>query len=143
MRRLRADATAAILAAGLAFLPLRAAAGPAVASPGGTWLRYPLPGAEVKSLAAEPRAPGLFYAGTALGGVYRSTDGGRSWTAPPGGAPFPGYSVTSLVPDPQRVVGKIRRKQNMLIDHDLPLPLIDRVVLDHHPAVIALLRLAL
>ena len=95
MRRLRADATAAILAAGLAFLPLRAAAGPAVASPGGTWLRYPLPGAEVKSLAAEPRAPGLFYAGTALGGVYRSTDGGRSWTAPPGGAPFPGYSVTS------------------------------------------------
>ncbi len=103
MRRLRADATAAILAAGLAFLPLRAAAGPAVASPGGTWLRYPLPGAEVKSLAAEPRAPGLFYAGTALGGVYRSTDGGRSWTAPPGGAPFPGYSVTSLVPDPQRV----------------------------------------
>ena len=103
MRSLRAVAAAAIVAAGLAAFPLRASTGPAVASPGGTWLRYPLPGAEVKSLAAEPRAPGLFYAGTAQGGVYRSTDGGRSWTAPPGGAPFPGYSVTSLVPDPQRV----------------------------------------
>ena len=72
-------------------------------APAGTWLRYPLPGAEVKSLAAEPRTPGLFYAATALGGVYRSTDGGRTWSAPPGGAPFPGYSVTSLLPDPQRV----------------------------------------
>ena len=67
------------------------------------WLRYPLPGAEVKSLVAEPRTPGVFFAGTALGGVYRSTDGGRSWSSPPGGAPFPGYSVTSLVTDPQRL----------------------------------------
>jgi photosystem II stability/assembly factor-like uncharacterized protein len=56
----------------------------------------------VKSLVAEPRIPGVFFAGTALGGVYRSTDGGRSWSSPPGGAPFPGYSVTSLVTDPQR-----------------------------------------
>ena len=95
---------AALLAAALVAIafPLRAAAGPPASSPGGAWLRYPLPGAEVKSLAAEPRAPGLFFAGTALGGVYRSTDGGRSWSSPPGGAPFPGYSVTSLVPDPQR-----------------------------------------
>ena len=104
MRKRRADALAALLVTLLAAAPsLGAAAAPAVVAPGGTWLRYPLPGAEVKSLAAEPRAPGLFYAGTALGGVYRSTDGGRSWSAPPGGTPFPGYSVTSLVPDPQRV----------------------------------------
>ncbi|MBK9087704.1 MAG: hypothetical protein IPL90_01095 [Holophagales bacterium] len=104
MRRRRADTFAALLAAALvaAAFPLRAAADPPASSPGGKWLRYPLPGAEVKSLVSEPRTPGLFFAGTALGGVYRSTDGGRSWSSPPGGAPFPGYSVTSLVTDPQR-----------------------------------------
>jgi photosystem II stability/assembly factor-like uncharacterized protein len=101
MRSPGADAARALLLAALLAVFRPVAAGPAT-SPGGTWLRYPLPGAEVKSLAAEPRAPGLFYAGTALGGVYRSTDGGLTWSAPPGGAPFPGYSVTSLVPDPQR-----------------------------------------
>jgi photosystem II stability/assembly factor-like uncharacterized protein len=102
MRSRRAEAFAALLVAGLAFVPRPVSGDPLAAAPGGTWLRYPLPGAEVKSLAAEPRVPGLFWAGTALGGVYRSTDGGRSWSAAPGGAPFPGYSVTSLVPDPQR-----------------------------------------
>ncbi len=102
MRSPGADAAAALLVAVLAGVPALGAGGPA-ADRTGKWLRYPLPGAEVKSIAAEPRTPGLFYAGTALGGVYRSTDGGRSWSAPPGGTPFPGYSVTSLVPDPQRV----------------------------------------
>lgn len=104
MRRRRADALAALIAAAFAAsaFPLRAAPGAPVPSPGGTWLRYPLPGAEVKSFAAEPRTPGVFFAGTALGGVYRSADGGRSWSSAPGGAPFPGYSVTSLVTDPQR-----------------------------------------
>jgi photosystem II stability/assembly factor-like uncharacterized protein len=102
MRSPGADAAAALLVAVLAGVPALGSSGPA-ADRTGKWLRYPLPGAEVKSIAAEPRTTGLFYAGTALGGVYRSTDGGRSWSAPPGGAPFPGYSVTSLVPDPQRV----------------------------------------
>lgn len=102
MRSLRADAAGTLFVAILsAALPLDASA-PASA-PGGTWLRYPLPGAEVKSIAADARTPGLFYAGTALGGVYRSSDGGVTWSASPGGAPFPGYSVTSLVPDPARV----------------------------------------
>ena len=103
MRSRRAEAVAAFLAAGLLVLiPPGAASGASAVPPGGTWLRYPLPGAEVKSLAADPRVPGLFYVGTALGGVYRSTDGGRSWVASPGGAPFPGYSVTSILPDPSR-----------------------------------------
>lgn len=66
----------------------------------GAWYRYPLPGAEVKSLAADPALPGVFWAGTAQGGIYRSGDGGVSWTSPPGGAPFPGYAVTSLAVDP-------------------------------------------
>ncbi len=68
----------------------------------GSWYRYPLPGAEVKSLVADPALPGVFWAGTAQGGIYRSADGGVSWTSPPGGAPFPGYAVTSLVADPGR-----------------------------------------
>ncbi len=104
MRRRRADTLAALLAAALVAtaFPLRAGVSPPAPSPEGVWLRYPLPGAEVKSLVAEPRTPGVFFAGTALGGVYKSTDGGRSWSSPPGGAPFPGYSVTSLAFDPQR-----------------------------------------
>ena len=68
----------------------------------GAWYRYPLPGAEVKSLAADPALPGVFWAGTAQGGIYRLSDGGVSWTSPPGGAPFPGYAVTSLAVDPSR-----------------------------------------
>ncbi len=85
------------LCALLASLPLAAAA-PRGAP--GAWYRYPLPGAEVKSLAADPALPGVFWAGTAQGGIYRSSDGGASWTSPAGGAPFPGYAVTSLAADP-------------------------------------------
>ena len=85
MRSPRADAGAALLAALLAVparsLPAAPATTPVlssapVAPQGGSWLRYPLPGAEVKSLAAEPRTPGLFYAGTALGGT-------AAWSAEP------------------------------------------------------------
>ncbi|MEO6324431.1 MAG: hypothetical protein ABIT01_11400, partial [Thermoanaerobaculia bacterium] len=69
-------------------------------SSAGHWYRYPLPGAEVKSLVADPKVPDGFYAGTAQGGVYRTTDGARTWTSSPGGSPYPGYSVTALVIDP-------------------------------------------
>jgi photosystem II stability/assembly factor-like uncharacterized protein len=68
----------------------------------GLWYRYPLPGAEVKSLVADPAVPGLFWAGTAQGGIYRSSDAGASWQSPPEGLAFPGYAVTSLAPDPLR-----------------------------------------
>ena len=62
--------------------------------------RYPLPGAEVKSLVADPALPGL------LGGRRRAESTGRptgaSWQSPPEGLAFPGYAVTSLAPDPLR-----------------------------------------
>ncbi|MGA7989807.1 MAG: hypothetical protein WCC53_00080, partial [Thermoanaerobaculia bacterium] len=69
---------------------------------GGLWYRYPLPGAEVKSLVADPAIPGLFWAGTAQGGIYRSTDSGNTWESAPEGLAFPGYAVTSLAADPLR-----------------------------------------
>ncbi|HMA28232.1 MAG TPA: hypothetical protein VKS23_00085, partial [Thermoanaerobaculia bacterium] len=83
------------------FVSLSLAAAPPRGTPG-EWYRYPLPGAEVKSLVADPALPGVFWAGTAQGGIYRSGDGGASWTSPPGGAPFPGFAVTSLAVDPVR-----------------------------------------
>jgi photosystem II stability/assembly factor-like uncharacterized protein len=69
---------------------------------GGLWYRYPLPGAEVKSLVGDPAVPGLFWAGTAQGGIYRSPDAGVTWESAPGGLEFPGYAVTSLAADPLR-----------------------------------------
>ena len=88
----------------LAFAALASAASAADAprGAGGLWYRYPLPGAEVKSLVADPAVPGLYWAGTAQGGIYRSSDWGTSWQSPPEGVAFPGYAVTSLAPDPLR-----------------------------------------
>ena len=47
-------------------------------------------------------APDGFWLGTAQGGVYRSSDGGRSWAPPSPAARFPGFAVTALAPDPVR-----------------------------------------
>ena len=48
---------------------------------GGTWERLPLPlePGSVDSLVVDPDAPSTLFAKTS-GGVYRSTDGGSSWT---------------------------------------------------------------
>ncbi len=90
----------AVSALGLAASAAFAADAPRGTS--GLWYRYPLPGAEVKSLVADPAVSGLFWAGTAQGGIYRSADAGASWQSPPEGLAFPGYAVTSLAPDPLR-----------------------------------------
>lgn len=103
-RAVRGAARLATLAAASLALLLEAAHGSGGAVGGepwrGTWLRYVLPGAEVKSLVAARGAPGRFYAGTAHGGIYASTDGGRTWKGPEGGPPFPGYAVSALAVDP-------------------------------------------
>lgn len=69
----------------------------------------------VNVLAPDPHAPGTLYAGTGgtfdspqplLGGVFKSTDGGLSWTAAdsgitwPGGVGARGRGVTALAVDP-------------------------------------------
>lgn len=60
----------------------------------------------VRTMAIDPRNPAILYAGLAedaahglAGGVFRSTDGGESWSAALGGLPLP-LSVTALTIDP-------------------------------------------
>ena len=98
---MRSRALSAILAL-LGAASASAFAADAPRATAGLWYRYPLPGAEVKSLVADPAVPGLFWAGTAQGGLYRSPDAGASWEAAPEGLAFPGYAVTSLAVDPFR-----------------------------------------
>jgi hypothetical protein len=52
----------------------------------------------VEALAVDPIAPSTLYAGTSPGGVFRSTDGGASWSAVNDG--LPDLHVTTLVIDP-------------------------------------------
>lgn len=63
----------------------------------GTWTsRGPL-GGNVYCLVADPARPSTVYAGTALG-VFRSDDGGATWSRPAGGSP-PGR-VQTIAVDP-------------------------------------------
>jgi photosystem II stability/assembly factor-like uncharacterized protein len=64
-----------------------AAAPPSLAQPAGIerWTPIGPDGGVVRSLAADPGAPGVLYAGTEGGGVWRSLDGGRSWATTPEG----------------------------------------------------------
>jgi len=59
-------------------------------------------GADVRSLAIDPRDPDRLLAGTAGGEIYLSRDGGASWVDPAGGQPFRGWVVAALDFDPNR-----------------------------------------
>ncbi len=51
------------------------------AAPGYQWRVVPLDGGgSIECLALSPHDPGLLLAGSDVGGVQRSTDGGRTWT---------------------------------------------------------------
>jgi photosystem II stability/assembly factor-like uncharacterized protein len=95
-RSLAAPAAALLLGVALA------GAVSATESAPGTWFRYPLPGVEVIALVADRSTGDAFWLGTAQGGLYRSTDGGRTWAPPSQAARFPGFVVTALAPDPVR-----------------------------------------
>jgi photosystem II stability/assembly factor-like uncharacterized protein len=99
---MRSRVFSGVLVLAAASLASAAFAAEAPRGAGGLWYRYPLPGAEVKSLVADPAVAGLYWAGTAQGGIYRSTDGGETWQSPPEGLAFPGYAVTAIAPDPLR-----------------------------------------
>jgi photosystem II stability/assembly factor-like uncharacterized protein len=59
----------------LAFFGLRAS----VAAPD-TWGSHGPPGGIVNAIAIDPSSPSTVYAGTTYGGVFKSTDGGASWS---------------------------------------------------------------
>ena len=53
-----------------------------VASAGANkWTTNGPQGSAIQALAIDPSAPGTLYAGTSGGGVFKSTDGGVSWSA--------------------------------------------------------------
>ena len=72
----------------------------AAATRGASWWRLPVWGAEVRAFALDPFDPSVVYCGTSRGNFYVSRDGGSDWEAAKAGPAFPGFYVTSLVPDP-------------------------------------------
>ncbi len=60
------------------------------------WQPLPLEGADIRSLAIEPGRPDRLLAGTSAGQVYRTRDGGATWTDAGPALPFPGWVVSSL-----------------------------------------------
>jgi ligand-binding sensor domain-containing protein len=61
------------------------------------WAQSGPPGGHVTALATSPDTPGLSYAALEGGGLWRSTDGGKSYT--PTAAPAPGVTITALAFD--------------------------------------------
>lgn len=83
----------------LLLVPALAAALPAAADV--EWRRAELWGADVRSLAFDPRHPDVAYAGTANGHVYVTRDGGASWAeVGEREVAMPGWVVSDLVFDP-------------------------------------------
>lgn len=65
---------------------------------------------EVRSLSVSPRSSAVMFAGTQVGGVWRSTNGGATtanWKkiTPGSGAPIPGRRLTSVLADPLYTYG--------------------------------------
>jgi photosystem II stability/assembly factor-like uncharacterized protein len=65
----------------------------------GVWTPLGPEGGIVDVLVFAPSDPQVVYAGTQGGGVYRSTDGGRSWSLASGG--LGSFAVRSLAVDPR------------------------------------------
>ncbi|MEJ8849517.1 hypothetical protein [Variovorax rhizosphaerae] len=57
-------------------------------------------GGRVRALAQDPRNPFVLYAGTAMGGVFRTTDGGDTWDHI--GQPEDAFAVGALAIDPNQ-----------------------------------------
>ncbi len=68
------------------------------ANRGTKWNSYPLSGGEMTSIAIDPNNPQIVYVGTRDAGVYKTTDGGTSWTSTRNGLSF--YPIRSITVDP-------------------------------------------
>src|SRR4051812_16183038 len=64
----------------------------------GAWTSKGPLGGNGTALAVDPTTPTTVYAGTSGGGLFKSTDGGVTWSAINGGVPSVGsWTVESLV----------------------------------------------
>lgn len=64
----------------------------------GGWQGGGPPGGDVRALAVAPDNPRIVYAGTSYAGVYRSTDGGQTWSQ----TALRDADIFQLIVDPQR-----------------------------------------
>src|SRR5437879_12479954 len=65
-----------------------------------SWTSNGPDGGQIVALAIDPVTPATLYAGTDRSGVFKSTDGGESWSAVNTGLPNP-KQVSVLAIDPQ------------------------------------------
>lgn len=100
---------ALIAAMALMAVPPSPAAAAAVPAPAAEappavleWRPAPLYGADIRSLAIDPRDPEIVLAGSSAGQVYRSDDGGATWADAGAALPLPGWVVGTLAFDPNR-----------------------------------------
>ena len=63
----------------------------------------------VYALAIDPTTPSTLYAGTGSDGVFKSTDGGGSWSAVNTGLPGTAVVVDALAIDPDHARHALRR----------------------------------
>lgn len=63
-----------------------------------TWTSYPLFAGETISIASHPTVPDIAWVGTRDAGVFKTVDGGQTWSPSRGGLTF--YPIRHLVVDP-------------------------------------------
>ena len=61
-------------------------------------------GGEIRSLAVNPQTPTTVYAGTAGGGVFRSLDGGASWSTMSAGLTDTNVPVLAIAPQTTSII---------------------------------------
>lgn len=96
-----APALARLLLLGLLGALLTTA--PARATVPADWQTLPLFGGDVRAIAIHPDDPDRLFAGTSAGQLWLSRDGGRTWGPAGSALPFPGWVVSALRFDPNRV----------------------------------------
>ncbi|HUM02031.1 MAG TPA: PKD domain-containing protein [Thermoanaerobaculia bacterium] len=89
---LRSGGAWLLLVIGTSFLATAAHAGEGVWTSGGPYVEY------LMALAIDPSAPATLYAGTWGAGVFKSTNGGGSWTAINAGLTYPHVGALAIDP---------------------------------------------
>src|SRR5262249_24531993 len=69
---------------------------------GATWkpVSLPLDGSPISAIEIAPADPRRVFVGTEDGGVFRSRDGGATWSANLAGRTLPGHTMTRLITNP-------------------------------------------